>query len=140
MELIIFIGLQGAGKSTFFRTHFTETHVYVSKDLLRNNKRPTHRQSQLIENALQAGQSVVVDNTNPTPGDREALIQLGRRYGASIIGYFFESSVRDCLERNKQRSGKERVPDVAIYATAKRLVRPSYTENFDKLFFVRIEG
>jgi predicted kinase len=68
------------------------------------------------------------------------LIQLGRIYGASIIGYFFESVLPDCLERNKQRSGKARVPDVAIYVTARKLMRPSYAEGFDKLFYVRARG
>jgi len=32
------------------------------------------------------------------------------------------------------------VPDVAIYVTARKLVRPSYAEGFDKLFIVRITG
>ena len=31
MELIIFIGLQASGKSTYFHTHFAATHEYVSK-------------------------------------------------------------------------------------------------------------
>jgi predicted kinase len=138
MELIIFMGLQASGKSTFYRLHFAATHAHVSKDLLHNNKRPGRRQMQLIEEALQAGQSVVVDNTNPTPLDREQLIRLGHEYGAEVIGYYFETSVRESLERNKSRLGKARVPDVAIYVTAKKLVPPSYMEGFDRLYDVRI--
>ncbi len=138
MELIIFIGLQATGKSTFYRLHFAATHTHVSKDLLHNNKRPGHRQMQLVEEALQAGQSVVVDNTNPTLADREALIRLGHEYGAQVIGYYFESQVRPSLERNKARSGKARVPDVAIYVTASKLALPTYAEGFDTLYDVRI--
>jgi predicted kinase len=138
MELIIFMGLQASGKSTFYRSHFAATHAYVSKDLLRNNKKPGRRQMQLVEEALQAGQSVVVDNTNPTPQEREPLLRLGHEYGAEVIGYYFESQVRPSLERNKTRSGKARVPNVAIYTTAKKLIRPSYAEGFDKLYDVRI--
>lgn len=93
---------------------------------------------QLVEEALQAGQSVVVDNTNPTPEVREPLIRLAHAYGAEVIGYYFESETRSSLERNKTRSGKARVPNVAIYTTAKKLIRPSYTEGFDKLYDVRI--
>ncbi len=136
MELVIFAGLQAAGKSTFFRTYFATTHVLVSKDLLHNNKRPSRRQHQLVEAALQADSSVVVDNTNPTLEDRAELIQLGRVYGAEIIGYYFVPEVRQSLARNKQRIGKEKVPDVAIFATMKRFVRPTYEEGFDKLFCV----
>ena len=140
MELIIFVGLQASGKSAFFHARFAVTHAHVSKDLFRNNKNPNRRQAQLIEAALQEGKSVVVDNTNPTAEERSPLIELGRQYGAKIVGYYFESEVRRCLERNRQRTGKARVPDVAIYATAKKLVRPSYSEGFDELFYVRITG
>lgn len=137
MELIIFIGLQGSGKSTCYQICFGENYVYVSKDLLRNNRRPARRQLQLIEEALQANHSVVVDNTNPALEDRAALIQLGQRYGATVIGYYFVPEVKKSLVRNQQRIGKERVPNIAIFTTAKRLVRPTYAEGFAQLFSVQ---
>ena len=138
MELILFTGLQAAGKSTFYRERFAGTHTLVSKDMLRNNPRPEGRQEQLIAEALAAGRSVVVDNTNPTPEVRAPLIALGRRYGATIVGYSFVSTAGESLARNRQRQGKARVPDVAIFATRKRLVPPSYAEGFDQLYAVRI--
>ncbi len=138
MELVIFIGLQASGKSTFFRERFAATHEHVSKDLLRNNKNRNRRQEGLVREALAAGRPVVVDNTNPSPEDREPLIRLGRELGARVVGYYIGSSVRESLARNKGREGKARVPDVAVYATAKRLVPPSYAEGFDELFVVGI--
>ncbi|HZC79819.1 MAG TPA: ATP-binding protein, partial [Ktedonobacterales bacterium] len=138
MELILFTGLQAAGKSTFYRERFAATHTLVSKDVLRNNPRPERRQQQLIAEALAAGRSVVVDNTNPTPEVRAPLIALGRQYGATIVGYSFASTAGESLARNRQRQGKARVPDVAIFATRKRLVPPSYAEGFDQLYAVRI--
>ncbi len=138
MELVIFVGLQASGKSTFFRERFATTHELVSKDLFPNNKNRNRRQTQLIEAALGAGSSVVVDNTNPTVEDRRALIELGRELGAKIVGYYFDSTVRQCVGRNRRRAGKDQVPDVAIFATAKRLVLPSYSEGFDELFRVRV--
>lgn len=140
MELIIFIGLQASGKSTYYQAHFAATHAYVSKDRLRSSSRPERRQAQLIAKALQAGRSVVVDNTNATAANRAPLIALGRAYGAEIVGYYFESPVSASLERNRQRAGRARVPDVAIYTTARRLERPSYAEGFDRLYRVRIAG
>ncbi len=137
VELVILVGLQAAGKSTFFRQRFAATHEHVSKDLFRNNKNPQRRQAHLIEAALKGGSSVVVDNTSPTVEDRRAVIELGRELGAKIVGYYFESDVRQCIERNRLRTGKERVPDVAIYATASKLVPPSYPEGFDELLRVR---
>ena len=137
MELVILVGLQAVGKSTFFRQRFAATHEHVSKDLFRNNKNPQRRQAQLVEVALKGGSSVVVDNTSPTVEDRRAVIELGRELGAKIVGYYFEPDVRQCIERNRLRTGKERIPDVAIYATANKLVPPSYPEGFDELLRVR---
>ena len=140
MELVIFVGLQASGKSTFFRERFAATHEHVSKDLFRNNRDRNRRQAQLIEAALAKGVSVVVDNTNPTVEDRRSLIRLGRRFGAEIVGYYFDSTVRQSVWRNRQRAGADQVPDVAVYATAKRLERPAYQEGFDEFFRVRITG
>jgi predicted kinase len=137
VELVIFVGLQASGKSTFFRERFAATHEHVSKDLFRNNKNRNRRQAQLIEAALKTGSSVVVDNTNPAVEDRRTLIELGREFGAKIVGYYFDSSVRRCIERNRLRTGKDQVPDVAIYAAARRLEPPTYPEGFDELFGVR---
>lgn len=137
MELLLLIGLQGAGKSTFYRTHFASSHTYVSKDLLRNNRRPGRRQLQLVEEALRQGQSVVVDNTNASRAERGELIELGKRLGARVIGYYFGVDLARSRERNALREGHQRVPEVAIFATLKRLERPDYNEGFDELFFVR---
>jgi len=138
MELVIFVGLQASGKSTFFRERFAATHEHVSKDLFRNNKNPNRRQAQLIEDALGAGRSVVVDNTNPAPEDRRPLVRLGHDYGAKVVVYFFDANVRECLRRNEMREGRARVQDVAIYVTAKKLVAPSIEEGFDELLCVRL--
>ena len=81
---------------------------------------------------------MVVDNTNPTGEERRPLVALGREHGARVVGYYFEAGVRGCIERNRGRRGKARVPDVAIYATAKKLVPPSRSEGFDELFRARI--
>jgi predicted kinase len=136
VELVIFTGLQASGKSTFYRQRFAGTHELVSKDLMQRNK--GRRQAQLIEAALSAGRSVVVDNTNPSLEERAELIRLGRAHGADITGYFFEPHVSKSLKRNEQRTGKARVPNIGIFATAKKLVPPTYDEGFDKLYRVRI--
>ena len=69
MELILFVGLQAAGKSTFYRAYFEPPgeYAYVSKDRLRNNPRPERRQQALLIEALAAGRSVVVRNPSLTP-------------------------------------------------------------------------
>ena len=140
LELVVFIGLQASGKSAFYRGRFGATHGHVSKDSFRNNKNPNRRQRQLIKDAHGTGRSVVVDNTNPTAEERRSLVELGHEFGARIVGYYFEATTRGSVGRNRLRAGKARVPDVAIFATAKKLVPPSYSEGFDELFRVGIVG
>ena len=140
VELVVLMGLQASGKSTFRRSRFDATHVVVSKDRLRNNRRPQRRQMALIESALAEGKSVVVDNTNPRRLDREPLVNAGRAFGAKIIGYFFSSRLEDASQRNATREGRDHVPEVALRATAGALERPCRSEGFDQLYFVRISG
>src|SRR3954452_17195046 len=104
-ELVVFIGLQGSGKSSFYHAHFAGSHDWVSKDRFPNNRNPARRQRQLVAEALGAGRPVVVDNTNPTRQDRAELIARARSLGARVVGYYFESRLADCLERNRQREG-----------------------------------
>ena len=138
MECVILIGLPGSGKSTFYRERLAATHELVSKDAMRHNRQPQRRQEQLIEAALAAGRSVVIDNTNPRLADRAPLIAAARRHGAQVTGYFFATEAADALRRNRGREGRERVPAVAIFATRKRLEMPTLDEGFDRLYVVTV--
>jgi len=80
----------------------------------------------------------VVDNTNPSAADRAALMELARARNARVIGYFFDVSTRAAVARNAARSGREKVPNVAIFTVAKRLQPPTIAEGYDELFRVEI--
>lgn len=138
MECVILIGLPAAGKSSFYRERFASTHDHVSKDLMRHTRRPQRRQEQLMAQSLSRGRPVVVDNTNPSVAARAPLIAVARAHGAEVIGYYFPTEATDALRRNRARQGRERVPDVAIFASRKRLEPPSRAEGFDRLFVVRL--
>jgi predicted kinase len=138
-ELVILVGLPGAGKTSFFRDRFEATHVHISKDRLRNRRDKQARQLALIDEALAAGRSVVVDNVNAAVADRAALLEAGRRHGARMSCYLLATDVGECLRRNRERVGRERVPNVAIAAAAKRYQPPTRSEGFDRLMEVRAD-
>jgi predicted kinase len=138
MECVILIGLPAAGKTSFYRERFAGTHDHVSKDLMRNTRRPQRRQEHLVAESLAAGRSVVVDNTNPSAAVRAPLIALARAHGAEVTGYYFATEAGDALRRNRAREGRDRVPDVAIFTVRKRLEPPRLEEGFDRLFLVRL--
>lgn len=132
-ECVILVGLPGAGKSTFARSRYP-AHTHVSKDNFPPHARDKQaRQDAAIRASLAAGRSVVVDNTNVTPADRAAVIAVARELGAKIIGYYFAVTTREAVARNERREGRARVPKVAIFTCAKKLVPPAMEEGFDEL-------
>ncbi len=135
MEAIIFCGIQGSGKSTFFKEQFFSTHVRISLDLLRTR----HREKLFLSACLESGQRFVVDNTNPTRTERAVYVNTAREKKFAVIGYYFASRAVDALARNALRSGDERVPDVAIKATLSKLERPALDEGFDALYYVSLQ-
>ncbi len=136
MEAIIFVGLPGSGKSSFYKERFFNQYVRISLDLLKTRNRETR----LLDVCLETCQQFVIDNTNPTKADRSRFIEVVKsaRLQYTISGYYFESKVEDCLQRNARRPASERVPKVAILSKAAELQRPSLDEGFDQLFFVRL--
>jgi predicted kinase len=133
MEVVILMGIPGAGKSTFYRQRFFDTHVRINLDMLRTR----HRERTLFQACLACGQDVVIDNTNPTAADRARYIEPAKAAGAKITGFYFRSRVSEAMRRNAEREGMQRVPDKAILGIAGRLERPALSEGFDALFYVR---
>jgi predicted kinase len=136
-ECVILIGLPGAGKTTFYRQRYA-SHQHISKDALPNagNKQP--RQDAALRRALAEGRSVIVDNTHVSPADRAAVIAIAREFDARVVGYYIEASTREAVARNEGRTGRAKVPKVAIFTCAKRLVPPVAEEGFDELHTLRV--
>jgi predicted kinase len=134
VQAIIFVGIQATGKSTFYGQRFLHTHIRINLDMLKTR----HREKRLIETCLEVGQPFVIDNTNPTPEERNRYIELAKSRSFSIIGYYFESKIADSIQRNQNRKPEQQVPEKGIKGTHARLVIPAYTEGFDKLYYVRL--
>jgi predicted kinase len=134
MEAVILCGVQGSGKSTFCRERLFHTHVRINLDMLQSR----HRETILLTACLNAKQSFVVDNTNPTTEERARYIAPSRAAGFRVVGYYFDTDIRDALVRNELREGHHRVPERGLRGTFVRLQVPSRREGFDALFRVRI--
>ncbi|MBQ9009987.1 MAG: ATP-binding protein [Clostridia bacterium] len=132
---ILFTGLQASGKSTFYRERFSDlTHVNLDTLHTRNRER------RLIDECFAAGASFVVDNTNPTRQVRRRYIEAAGEQGYRVIGYYFQSSISACKERNSRRTGKALLPVSALAQTHRILEIPDWDEGYDELYYVRIEG
>ena len=134
MEAVIFIGIQGSGKSSFFRERFFDSHVRINLDMLRTRR----REELLVAACLEGGQWFVIDNTNPLPSDRARYVVPARTAGFRTVAYFFEASLREAMRRNNLRSGKQKVPAAAVAAAFKKLVPPTVEEGFDEIYTVKL--
>ncbi len=134
MEMILFVGCQGAGKTTFYLERFFKTHIRVNLDMLKTR----HREGLLVAACLQMKQRFVVDNTNATVKNRQRYFDLARDSRFKMIGYYFDTPIDEALERNARREGKERIPEIGVRGTFAKLEPPAYAEGFDELFRVRV--
>jgi predicted kinase len=139
-ELVVMVGLQGSGKSTWVRERLAGTHAVVSKDHWPNARRRADRQRRIVAELLASGARVVVDNTNPGPEDRAPLIAAAREAGVPVRAVWMDTPPELCLERNEAREGRARVPLQGVFATRARFVPPTTAEGFDQVDVVRGDG
>ncbi len=132
MEMIVFSGIQGSGKSTFFQERFSATHVRISLDLLNTR----NREDILLFACLAAQQPLVVDNTNPTAAQRGRYASLAKAAGFRAVLYFFDVDLETAIARNASREGSQRVPDIGVRGTFAKLEHPTPTEPFDAMYRV----
>jgi predicted kinase len=131
MECVILSGLQASGKSTFLcRTSFTRI-FRINLDMLNTR----NREAKLVDAWLDSKTKFVVDNTNVTRADRARYIKKAKEAHFTVLCYYMDASVIDCVARNTVRG--EKVPTVAIHKTKNRLEIPRLDEGFDQLFFVK---
>ena len=138
MELVLFVGIQASGKSTFYKEVFSDTHLRISLDMLKTR----HREKMLLRQCLELRQPVVIDNTNPSAAERLRyfeMVKAGPKPTFNVRGFYFESNIEDALRRNSLRQGKANIPEVGVRSTHRKLEIPHYEEGFDELHYVLLD-
>ena len=133
-EVIIFVGIQATGKSSFYFDRFSSSHMRINMDMLRTR----NRERILVNACIEAKQSFVVDNTNPTEEDRRRYLTLAIEKRFRPVAYYFHSKVEDAIRRNASRGQKEFVPEVGIRGAYAKLELPSRQEGFEEIYYVSI--
>ena len=135
MEAVIFIGIQGTGKSSFYQERFFHTHVRINSDMLKTK----HRLRVLFNACLETRQPFVLDNTHVSREVRAQFIGLAKAAGFRVVGYYFRSDIASALARNSGRVNAARIPDRGVLGTYKKLEIPQRAEGFDALYYVQID-
>jgi len=136
MEMIVFVGLQGSGKTTYYERDFRDTHLRINLDMLKTRR----REAAVIDACLSVGQRFVVDNTNPGSKDREIYLAKAKAHHFKSIAYFFDVPFETCKVRNRQRATCARIPDAGLRAVATKLEKQTLAEGFAALYHVDTDG
>jgi predicted kinase len=134
VEAVLLVGIQGAGKSTFYRERFFDTHVRINLDMLKTR----HRERILLHACLLAQQPFVVDNTNVLAAERAVYIEPAKAAGFRVDVYYFDVELRAAIARNNRRQGRQAIPVRGVVGTYKRLEPPRLEEGIDRIYTVRL--
>ena len=111
MQLIIFMGIQASGKSSYYLLNLVHSHLRINLDMLKTR----HREKIIFEAGLASKTKMVIDNTNPTLADRARYIASAQAAGFEIVGYSLRLSLKVYLNATThakvkpafQKSGSE---------------------------------
>lgn len=134
MKLIICRGIPGSGKSTWAKSYCLSTDaVRVSRDDIRvstfgrstgvDEDAVTKIEDAMVEAALKAGKSVVVDDTNIRHAYVKRFASIGQKFGADVAVMQFDIDVEEAIRRVKDRAanGGLDVPEKVIRDMHRRL-------------------
>jgi predicted kinase len=126
-EAVILAGIPASGKTSYYRERLLDTHVRISRDLLRTR----HREEVFLAACLETRQPFAVDKLNPTARERAPYIARARAAGFRVLGVWLDVPPRLAAARNDARPPAARVPLVAVFGTAKQFEPPQEREGFD---------
>ena len=129
-ELLLLIGLPASGKTTeakLWQAEDPDGRIRVNYDELRlgmfglgwvwNRKDEEAMKAnarRIVTDALRAGLSVAVDNTNLSRHVRASWAELAKQHNAEYIEQEISTELKECIHRDRRRVGKARVGQAVI--------------------------
>jgi len=138
--VIIGIGLPAAGKTRALSRLNGDLTLYIEIDAMIKKHQPSEPNDiwplvfQVIAQALESGQNVVLDSTNTTVSDRVDTITVCKDFDCRIVGVWFNTPFDVCVSRNQSRVDAK-VSQESLSRMADNLKKnpPSLSEGFDIL-------
>lgn len=125
-NILIFCGMPGSGKSTFFQTKLAPLgYVHVNQDILKTKPKVL----KLTKESMEKGLNICIDATNPGQDRRQEFYNLALKYQYDVIVIYF---VRNGKGWNKLRPNP--VPSIAYNTYFKNLIEPTYDNTPGSLY------
>lgn len=129
-EMIVLVGSPASGKTTVARSLEDENTVWINQDTLKTKAKCI----KACREALRAGQSVIIDRTNPKASDRAEFIALASEIPLRCVWMATPREMSDHMNLYRERSkGVRRIPDVVLNTYYSRLEEPTTTEGFTEI-------
>ena len=125
-ELVIFVGMPGSGKSTYYSKYLND-HIHIEQDKLGSRAKVL----KLLDKSLESGKSIVIDSTNTKQENRLEFYEKAINYGYTIKVLYF---LINGTGFNKLRSFP--VPDIAYHIYFKNLDPPTYENTPGDLIYI----
>jgi bifunctional polynucleotide phosphatase/kinase len=124
-EIIILVGYQASGKSTFAANKFS-TYTILSGDVLKTLPKMLKEGKKF----LNEGKSIVFDATNPKKENRAKIIELANEYKIPVRCFVFNVDIETAMEYNTKRMNEtgKKVPKISFYVFRKNYVKPTKEE------------
>ena len=125
-ELIVFVGMPGSGKSTYYHKNLKD-HIHIEQDKIGTRKKLLKD----LDNSLVTGRSIVIDSTNPTQENRVEYYEKAKQYNYKIkVVYFLVNGTGF----NKLRESP--VPDIVYHIYFKKLDPPNIENTPGQILYV----
>ena len=157
-SLLVLVGAPGSGKSTW-AAKFAKEHkaVHVSRDAIRfsmleDNEDYFAKEDEVFDTFCNyIKESLKCDDFEYVIADATHLNQIGRHKLLSkidpaadinLIAVVFDTSVSECVNRNKQRSGRSHVPENILRRMAYSITDPAQDQlqTFSEVWHVNEKG
>ncbi|MCJ1374282.1 hypothetical protein MMC20_005514 [Loxospora ochrophaea] len=145
VDLVLFCGSPGAGKSTFYWKKLKPLgYERVNQDTLKTREKCL----KVASECLSTGKSVVVDNTNADPDTRKVWVQLAQKIGIPIRCMHFTASPKLCEHNDTVRAlndgtlnpeKRSILPHSAFSSYAARFRQPELKEGFHDITRIEFE-
>ncbi|KAL0104951.1 hypothetical protein PUN28_016531 [Cardiocondyla obscurior] len=131
-EVVLMVGSPGSGKSYFAKNYLKE-YQYVNRDTLGSWQKCTAT----VQQCLNQGKSIVVDNTNPDPASRQRYIEIAKKYNIPVRCFVMTTSIEHAKHNNKFRelTDPSHIPinEIIINSYVKNYVPPTLEEGFKEI-------
>jgi len=125
-ELIVFVGMPGGGKSTYYY-NYLNCCIHIEQDKLGSRKKLLKQ----LDISLLSGTSIVIDSTNPSQENRVEYYEKAKKHNYKIKVFYF---LVNGTGFNKLRD--KPVPDIVYHIYFKKLEAPNEENTPGEIFYI----